>query len=200
MRSQTTSNSNVFFNLVSKLTTTENSMSGITRRCLGESSGHRSTKGQWGGKHFLVMTSSCYMIGYPTNGIVRLTVFDGPLCVGRWTLRLIRTCNCRWWPLLLWSLLPLLCRVRCLRLAHTSHLRLYNNCARLSNDRLTTCRVDVLNGLTTRGDVLDGATSSNLAVKQHKVNRTSHPYDIGLFTHDLFICLPMIRGVPGGLS
>ena len=111
---------------------------------------------------------------------VALTSFDRLLCVGRWALRLIRTCNCRWWPLLWWSLLwrsllPLLCRVRCLRLAHTSHLRLYDNCARLSNDPLTTCRVDilnglptrvdVLNGLTTRVDVLDGANSSTLAAK-----------------------------------
>ena len=182
MRSQVTINSTVFFDRLSKLTTTETSKSAITRRCLGESSGHQSTTGQWGGKRLPVMTSSCYMIGYATNGSVRLTVFDRPLlCVGGRTLRLIRTCNCRWWPLL-----PLLCRVRCLGLAHTSHLRLYDNCARLSNARLTTCRVDVLNRLTTPVDILDGATSSNLAAKQHKVNRTSQPFFISLFTHGLF--------------
>ena len=112
----------------------------------------------------------------PYRGCVALTSFDRLLCVGRRTLRLIRTCNCRWWPLLWWSLLwrsllPLLCRVRCLRLAPTSHLRLCDNCARLTTCRVDvvnwlSTRVDVLNRLTTRVDVLDGANSSTLAAKQ----------------------------------
>ena len=117
----------------------------------------------------------------PYMDSVALTSFDGPLfCVGRRALRLIRTCNCRWWrllrwSLLWWSLLPLLCRARCLGLAHTSHLRLYDNCSRLSNNHLTTCRVDVLNGLAPSVDVLDCASSLILAAKQRKVNCTSHP-------------------------